>query len=115
MKHPNKKEFNKLCLEFLGYKPVAGMEGMWYTHESHKLSMFSIKDFAFDTDWNQIMLVIEKIAQVYKYESTDERFDIIVNNTPPILFCTITTSKDVVVKHIHNFLLNYNKKHNGTL
>lgn len=107
MKAINKKEFNELCLWFLGYRPVDGMEGMWYTHELHKLNMFSIKEFSFDTDWNQIMSVVEKIVQVCKYEPVNERSEFTVNNEAPIMFCTITTPKHRVVRMIHKFITDY--------
>ena len=59
MKTYNKEEYNKLCAEFLGDK------GMQVICKSNGHYYPSTNEMKFDSDWNWIMEVVEKIESIY--------------------------------------------------
>jgi hypothetical protein len=85
MKDFNREEYNKLCAEFLGWKEDFAHETDKYGyiqtidgymtpfinsggHESNRsIYIHSTSQLKFDSDWNWIMEVVDKIENEYKY------------------------------------------------
>jgi len=114
MKPFNKEEYNKLCAEFMGLTviPVG-------TYSIGSISHPEISEafLKYDSDWNWIMEVVEKIESLGWYININERecsiYDYSYRSTAQgVVFNreNKTSKKEVVVQAIWEFLNYYNKK-----
>jgi len=100
----NKEEYNKLCAEFLGgieYIPkpwyyFPRYQRHWFFPNRLEPNRFISKMLKFDTDWNWIMEVVEKIESLH--------VDNYVTTLPMI------AKKEPVVQAIWEFLNWYNEQ-----
>lgn len=123
MKEFNKQEYNRLCAEFLGWKET---KSCWLTLSSNLNKGFAAtksSDLKFDSDWNWIMEVIEKIEGL-DYPHTKYIATISVNiyhkecsleysgyESGTFIIVTENTTKEAVVQAIWQFLnFYYGKK-----
>lgn len=96
MKNFNKEEYNKLCAEFMGFEISENEECFKIPNKNGWVNL-SI----FDSDWNWIMQVVEKIKSIDLKLSVE-------HDEVTSLF--ITSSKKRVVQKIWEFLLWYNQQ-----
>jgi hypothetical protein len=70
IKEFNKEEYNKMCAEFLGCSQRE--LGLWNGEGKliHSTSFLLTSDLKFDSNWNWIMEVVEKIQSTYKTEKS---------------------------------------------
>ena len=122
MKPFNKEEYNKLCAEFMsiGYSEIhkgelntSRMESEWMCTYANTQYECSRDDFPllkpmdylkFDTDWNWIMEVVEKIEEIYYLKPVHilgNQCNILTNKTFKV--CR-DSKKEAVVQAIWEFL-----------
>jgi len=95
MKEFNKEEYNKMCAEFLGGIYDSNLKRYWFRLP---IVLFpTIEELKFDSDWNWIMEVVEKIKTLPYEEVESQEYDDLSH-----LF--ITSSKKRVVNLIWHFL-----------
>ena len=120
MKESNKEEYNKLCAEFLGaveYVPKAWYyfsryRRHWFFPSRFEPNRFTTKMLRFDSDWNWIMEVVEKIEQlgfdvnIFEHDATIKKGSeyVVVTHASKI-----KTKKEAVVQAIWKFLNWYKK------
>lgn len=122
MKEFNKEEYNKLCAEFLNLESKPLAKGLYQIQYKHSISRHGFSEWTneemllFDSDWNWIMEVVEKIENLKDEQGYRCRVDIyleyshigFVNHVYPKLI-TGQSKKEAVVQAIWEFLLEYNK------
>jgi hypothetical protein len=110
MKEFNKPEYNNLCAEFLGYVNTTPTDKDFNIYENEKsgiiignkiYTMLETMSMKFDSDWNWIMEVVEKI------NSLDLKISI---EHEDVVYSLVTCKKQVVVERIWNFLNWYNEQ-----
>jgi hypothetical protein len=114
-KEYKKEEYNKLCAEFLGaieYIPkpwyyFPRYQQHWFFPNRIAPNRFVTKMLKFDTNWNWIMEVVEKInsVDVYKNNPSDTTLAIIREEMRTFLG---VSNKEAVVHSIWEFLNLYN-------
>jgi hypothetical protein len=63
MKEFNLEEYNKMCAEFLGGTYDSNLKRYWFRLP---IVLFpTIEELKFDSDWNWIMEVVEKIETIF--------------------------------------------------
>ncbi len=103
-------EYNKLCAEFLGWNYL--IRGVY----KDELTRYKKEELKFDSDWNWIMEVVEKIEQTYVTDSysrlnDDDKHEFNIWNKTTTEICGRgDTKKEAVVQAIWEFLNYYNKK-----
>ena len=133
MKPYNEQEFNKLCAEFLGWKEDFAHESDEYGYiqtvdgymtpfinvdiihsiiSEYNISenIHSITQLKFDSDWNWIMEVVEKIS--INYDWSIEKVVGVYQVLIPISQTNVinTNKKEAVVQAIWQFLNWYNEQ-----
>lgn len=105
MKEFNKEEYNKMCAEFLGWSQREF--GFWNGEDKliHRESLVLTSDLKFDSDWNWIMEVVNKIKPIVSMSKTRPLKDY---NTD-FRYALISAKKEVIVKAIWEFL-NWHKE-----
>jgi hypothetical protein len=97
MKEFNKEEYNKMCAEFLGFTVIpAGTKTMGQIHFPEVSEAF----LKYDSDWNCIMEVVNKIKPIVSMSKTRPLKDY---NTD-FRYALISAKKEVIVKAIWEFL-----------
>jgi len=119
MKEYNKEEYNKLCAEFMGYKlvtpemrkhPEEWISSYWENPDfngSSKGVLCSENGLQYNTNWNWIMEVVEKIEQagfdvnIFQHDATIKKsgeFIVITHASK------VKTKKEAVIQAIWEFL-----------
>lgn len=91
-------EYRKLCANFCGWVNLNDESFPEYLDESG--NFFGVKDLLFDTDWNWIKSVLEKISSLNEDDFSDETqqaFD-------ELLDLSLFSSKQSVCESINNFI-----------
>jgi hypothetical protein len=94
MKEFNLEEYNKMCAKFLGWE---FQHGYYNPDHLHEYSFKTTEDLKFNSDWNWIMEVVDKIKTLPYEEVESQKYDDLSH-----LF--ITSSKKRVVNLIWHFL-----------
>lgn len=119
MKTFNKEEYNRLCAEFLGWEKHHTLEDFYSIPQHLKISKLPsfrrVEKMVFDSDWNWIMEVVEKIESL-NYENSIILQECSIIDTKaaeaepnpfdirPIAFGEEKTKKEAVVQAIWQFL-----------
>ena len=114
-------EYNKLCAEFLGLELYGPGFPSGYFYKQDYYDFYHFEDLKFHSDWNWIMMVIEKIQGLgfntdsyspiqgsVELEDTLHEFNIWDKINPEIQGRG-KTKKEAVVKAINQFLIWYNE------
>lgn len=97
------KDFNEKCAEYLGWKYIdvedyvetAEYEVYWW--DITNKCIYNQKDLEFDSDWNWIMLVIEKILDNISEDYDFEPYYLIIEKIP-----NLEETKQAIYNYITN-------------
>jgi hypothetical protein len=118
-KEYNKEEYNKLCAEFMGYKlvtpemrkhPEEWISSYWENPDfngSSKGVLCSENGLQYNTNWNWIMEVVEKINSVDVYKNNPSETTLAIIREEIRAFLGMS-NKEAVVHSIWEFLNLYN-------
>ena len=102
----NTQENNKLIAEFMGYTFVNGV------YESPK-DEFHIDEMLYDTSWNWLMPVVEKIESLgYEFFIVENRVEVAHNtdhSIETIIDLTSRSKRDATYQGVVEFINQYNK------
>lgn len=122
MKQEEILEYNKRCAEFLGLELYAPGFPSGYFYKNDNNHFYHFEDLRFHSDWNWIMMVIEKIEGLgfntdsyspiqgsVELEYTLHEFNIWDKINPEIQGRG-KTKKEAVIQAINQFLIWYNEQ-----
>lgn len=76
----NTTENNKLIAEFMGLVKSSVVDKYWTKKDSEGIGFGQLKELIYDTDWNWLMQVVEKINDYNNVVKIHENHVKIVNN-----------------------------------
>ena len=101
----NTTENNKMIAEFMGMKPhdINELDGFWTnTITAHKFD--NVMNLQFNSDWNWLMEVVEKIKQIIGFKMIDEcttkEWQVITNLTRLTIISAINEVYNACVEFI---------------
>ena len=72
---------NKLIAEFMGLVRSSVVDKYWTKKDSEGIGFGQLKELRYDTDWNWLMQVVEKINNQNNVVQIHENHAMVVNNT----------------------------------
>jgi hypothetical protein len=105
MKDFNKEEFNKMCAEVLNLK-----YNEYYRNPFDSSNVLPLEDLEFDSDWNLIMEVVEKIKSINVYKNNPSDTTLATIREEIRIFLGLCNKK-AAVQTIWEFLQLYKESH----
>jgi hypothetical protein len=113
MKEFNLEEYNKMCAEFLGWE-YNSQQSIHFPKGTYRdlknVGHCAEKGLSFDSDWNKIMMVVEKIKSINVYKNNPSDATLAIIREEIRIFLGLCNKK-AAVQTIWEFLQLYKESH----